>query len=75
MAISAGANIKVVQKMLGHKMATLTLDLYGHLFDDDVDPVADAMDRGAMAAADSLRTEGAVRADKDATEGHLPAAS
>ncbi|MEV0076185.1 tyrosine-type recombinase/integrase [Nocardia neocaledoniensis] len=57
LAISAGANIKVVQRMLGHKTATLTLDLYGHLFDEDLDPVAAAMDAGARAAADSLRTE------------------
>lgn len=56
LAISAGANIKVVQKMLGHKTATLTLDLYGHLFPDDLDAVADAMDAGAKAAADQLRT-------------------
>ncbi|MCX4095058.1 tyrosine-type recombinase/integrase [Nocardia sp. alder85J] len=56
LAISAGANIKVIQRMLGHKTATLTLDLYGHLFSDDLDPVADAMDAGARAAADQLRT-------------------
>lgn len=44
--------------MLGHKAATLTLDLYGHLFDDDMDPVADATNRGALeAAADCLRTD------------------
>ncbi len=56
LAISAGANIEVVQKMLGHKTATLTLDLYGHLFPDDLDTVADGMDAGAKAAADQLRT-------------------
>ncbi|WP_327096983.1 site-specific integrase [Nocardia vinacea] len=56
LAISAGANIKVVQKMLGHKTATLTLDLYGHLFPDDLDAVADGMDAGARTAADQLRT-------------------
>jgi site-specific recombinase XerD len=32
LAISAGANVKVVQKLLGHKSAVLTLDKYGHLF-------------------------------------------
>jgi integrase len=26
--------VKVVQQMLGHKSATMTLDLYGHLFGD-----------------------------------------
>ncbi|MFE6864267.1 tyrosine-type recombinase/integrase [Nocardia sp. NPDC057668] len=56
LAISAGANIKVVQRMLGHKTAALTLDLYGHLFPDDLDTVADGTDAGAQAAADALRT-------------------
>ncbi|WP_416382012.1 tyrosine-type recombinase/integrase [Nocardia cyriacigeorgica] len=56
LAISAGANIKVVQRMLGHKTATLTLDLYGHLFPDDLDAVAVGMDAGARTAADQLRT-------------------
>ena len=36
MAIHAGASIKAVQKMLGHKSATLTLDRYGHLYDDEL---------------------------------------
>ncbi|MEO9137701.1 MAG: tyrosine-type recombinase/integrase [Jatrophihabitans sp.] len=34
LAMAAGANVNVVQTMLGHKSATMTLDLYGHLFDD-----------------------------------------
>lgn len=44
LAIQSGANVKVVQKMLGHKTATMTLDLYGHLFEDDLDGVASALD-------------------------------
>lgn len=56
LAIAAGANVKVVQAMLGHKSATLTLDLYGHLFADQLDDVADAMDAAARLVADSLRT-------------------
>ena len=51
LAISAGADVKVVQKMLGHRSATMTLDLYGHLFDDRLDEVADALDRAAQRAA------------------------
>lgn len=47
MAIASGANIKVVQQMLGHKSATMTLDLYGHLFPDQLDEVADRMDAAA----------------------------
>lgn len=54
LAIAAGANVKVVQTMLGHKSATMTLDLYGHLFADQLDEVADAMD-AARAAAHSVR--------------------
>lgn len=44
LAIAAGADVKVVQQMLGHKSATMTLDLYGHLFPDRLDVVADAME-------------------------------
>ncbi|MGZ5379238.1 MAG: tyrosine-type recombinase/integrase, partial [Mycobacterium sp.] len=56
LAISAGANVKVVQKLLGHKTAVLTLDRYGHLFPDDLDAVAEAFDAAAQSAADWLRT-------------------
>jgi integrase len=50
LAIASGANVKVVQQMLGHKSATLTLDLYGHLFADQLDVVADALDVARTAA-------------------------
>jgi integrase len=57
LAISAGANVKVVQRLLGHKTAVLTLDRYGHLFPDDLDAVATAFDT----AADGLRTATALK--------------
>ena len=44
LAIAAGANVKAVQRLLGHQTASMTLDLYGHLFDDDLVAVADALD-------------------------------
>lgn len=50
LAISAGANVKVLQTMLGHKTATMTLDRYGHLFPDDLDQVASALDAAYRAA-------------------------
>jgi integrase len=53
LAIAAGADIKVVQKMLGHKSATMTLDQYGHLFDDRLDDVADRLDAAAGLYMDS----------------------
>ncbi len=62
LAIRAGANVKVVQRLLGHKTATLTLDRYGHLFPDDLDAVADAFD---AAAADDLRMISIVKALPD----------
>jgi len=45
LAISAGANVKAVQRMLGHASAAMTLDTYSDLFDDDLDAVANALDR------------------------------
>ena len=36
LAISAGANPKVVQRMLGHASAAMTLDVYADLFDSDL---------------------------------------
>lgn len=44
LAVSAGANVKAVQRMLGHASASMTLDVYADLFDDDLDDVAVAMD-------------------------------
>lgn len=43
-AVSAGANVKAVQKMLGHSSAAMTLDVYADLFDGDLDSVSDALD-------------------------------
>lgn len=45
LAISANANVKAVQTMLGHKSAALTLDTYSDLFPADLDGVAAAFDR------------------------------
>ena len=44
LAISAGANVKVVQRMLGHASAAMTLDRYADLFDDDLTGVAERLD-------------------------------
>lgn len=43
LAISASANVKAVQRMLGHASAAMTLDTYADLF-DDLDAVAIALD-------------------------------
>lgn len=63
LAISAGANVKVVQRMLGHATAAMTLDRYGHLLDDDLSGVAAALGAAIDSVAVSLRYAG------DPTEG------
>ena len=69
LAIKSGANVKVVQKLLGHKSAVLTLDRYGHLFPDDLDAVADAFDAAAKSTADALRTGRPLKAIKPPRKG------
>jgi integrase len=44
LAVSAGAHVKVVQRMLGHASAAMTLDTYASLFADDLDDVAERLD-------------------------------
>ena len=60
LTIKAGANVKAVQRMLGHASAAMTLDRYADLF-DDLDDVADRLDALRAASrgrvADFLRTE------------------
>lgn len=48
LAVSAGANVKAVQRMLGHASAAMTLDVYADLFDDDLDAVAVALNKDAL---------------------------
>ncbi|MDH4120004.1 MAG: tyrosine-type recombinase/integrase, partial [Acidimicrobiia bacterium] len=43
LAISAGASIKAVQQMCGHSSVTITLDLYAHLYQDDLKSLARSM--------------------------------
>jgi integrase len=44
LAVAAGANVKAVQRMLGHASAAMTLDVYAGLFGDDLDAVATRLD-------------------------------
>ncbi len=43
LAVSAGANVKALQRMLGHKSAAMTLDTYADLFEDDLGSVAERL--------------------------------
>jgi hypothetical protein len=49
--------VKVVERILGHATAAMTLDLYGHLLNDDLDGVAVALGKAIESIAASLRYE------------------
>lgn len=53
LAIASNADIKVVQTMLGHESAMMTWDLYGHLYGDRLDEVAEAMDLARTVAREA----------------------
>jgi len=53
--ISAGASIKAIQRQLGHSSASMTLDVYGSLFEEDLEELADRLDE-KFAASDMAST-------------------
>ena len=48
--MSSGANVKAIQRMLGHASAAMTLDVYADLFDEDLDEVSTRLDQAAHSA-------------------------
>jgi integrase len=52
LAVSAGANVEVLQRVLGHKSAAMTLDTYADLFEDDLGAVADRLNERVLAEGD-----------------------
>lgn len=46
LAVKSGANPKVLQETMGHSDIRLTLDTYGGLFGDDLDALAEGLERG-----------------------------
>lgn len=71
LSIAAGANVKAVQRMLGHASAAMTLDTYADLFEADLDAVAERLNSAASSAlADSVRTVAALNSPHgDSLEG------
>ncbi|ODU06831.1 MAG: hypothetical protein ABS81_03245 [Pseudonocardia sp. SCN 72-86] len=67
LAVQAGATVVAVQRMLGHSSPSVTLDVYSHLFADDLDVIADRLD-AARTGADLVRTERPVSALPTITE-------
>ena len=56
LAVSAHANIRAIQRMVGHAKASMALDLYADLFDEDLEGVADRLGAAIKSTADALRT-------------------
>jgi len=52
--IREGASVKAVQRQLGHATASITLDTYGHLFPDELDALAERLERARAEARTSL---------------------
>ncbi len=51
LAVSAGASIKAVQRMLGHASAQITLDRYAGLYEEDLEMLAERIDAHFRVAA------------------------
>ncbi len=45
--IAAGASPKAVQSIMGHRSAAFSLTVYGHLFEADLDALAERLDSGS----------------------------
>jgi len=61
LAVSSGANVLAVSRMLGHKDPSVTLRIYADLFDSDLDAVAVNLD---AKIADSVQTVSKAPADR-----------
>ncbi|MBI0086898.1 tyrosine-type recombinase/integrase [Bifidobacterium sp. M0404] len=48
--VKSGANVKAIQRRLGHTSAAMTLDAYADLFDDDLDSVGGGVDERVATA-------------------------
>lgn len=58
-AVSSGANVKALQRMLGHASASMTLDVYADLFDSDLDDVAVRVDKAVEKCGQNVGKNGA----------------
>ncbi|AKK04557.1 site-specific recombinase XerD [Corynebacterium mustelae] len=66
LAIAAGADVKTVQRMLGHASAAMTLDTYAHLWETGIDTVPDAINAHMEAERHREAAKAARRAERTA---------
>lgn len=61
----AGADLRFIQKAMGHGSITTTARIYAHLYDDELDIVASALDGlGKTSSARAMRAKSG-RVDPD----------
>lgn len=53
LAVASGADVKTIQKQLGHRDAAMTLNVYATLYPDRLDEVMDTMDQARIKALES----------------------
>jgi len=68
LAVSSGANVKAVQRMLGHASAAMTLDVYSGLFDDDLDGLRERMDEAHVYSMCTTSEDGSVDPKSNVSE-------
>lgn len=68
LAIAAGADVKTVQRMLGHASAAMTLDIYGHLWEEGLDAIPGAMEAHLARERQRIATVNEEKAQQDAKQ-------
>jgi integrase len=68
MAIASGADVKVVQEMLGHSSAVQTLDTYADLWPDRLDEVADKVGEARKKALEGATGSDEASVDESADD-------
>ena len=74
LAIASGANVKAVQRLLGHESAMLTVNTYAGLFDTDLDELGDSLSAASAAAAQQALTGTGELASQDLDRARPPSA-
>ncbi len=70
LAISAGGNPKVVQRVLGHASGAMPLDVYADLFESDLDSVAERLRKRAQNVLTECSVVSVFGAENDPTSAY-----